>query len=283
MSLEVNNDIIQELHEALKENSYKMQDCVDNNITGEPIFNCEVFTAKEDMSKLLSMRKRLSLRKFRQKVKPVSRAVSFCLIRCISLTETLSPDEEEVNKCLRLTLLSLCKVQRLWRALLRYKIFSFMGIPKYHSMAYLFKENENSSSLFNDKDVQKLLNNSRRCVHFLFRDKPAEATLENDTHQKCVDWIVNGPAENVTNAMDYISVQLRFPSFQQYRKYSRPKTYAKLKYRFVRNLYLAIEAIWSAKSWYVRQKDGRQDHLLSGLRHICHATCAVKCLFDKLE
>ena len=281
-------DIRQEMFHALfGDYSYTTKTSVDiddESITGKPILNCYMFRVEKDKSKLIIRKKKSwALKNLGIRAEDISWGITFCLNHCITLLEeAIIPNQVEVITSLKAALIGLCKVQRLWRAILRYKIFCFMRLSdENHFKGYLFDDTDNCRFLFTNKDIENLKRYPTVPMDFTFHD-PGDISYKSDIHKKSVEWIMNGLSEETPNKSEYICTPLALPTFQHYAKKIRPRKYAKLRYRFTRHLCAAIEAFWSVKFWYM-SKNGEEGELLDKIDDVCHVSCFVKQKFDKLS
>ena len=285
---QMQTDINQEmLHTLFGDYSYTTKTSVDiddESITGKPILNCNTFYVRKDKSKsrLIFLRKKnWPLQKIGIWAEDISWAITFCLNHCITLLEAMKPNQVEITTSLKASLIGLCQVQRLWRAILKYKILCFMHVSDHKSKRYLFDDTDNCRFLFTNKDIENLKRDPRVSSHFKFHD-PGEISYKSDIHKKSVEWIMNGSSEETPNKMEYICTPLAWPTFKQYAKNIYPKKYAKIRYRFIRNIFVAIEAFWSVKFWYI-SKNEEDGELFDKIDDVCHVSCFVKQKFDKLS
>ena len=314
---QLQTDIRQEMfHTLFGDYSYTTKTLVDiddESITGKPILNCHMFRVKKDKSKLIMLKKKkCALKILKIRTDDISWGITFCLNHCITLLEeAIKPNQVEVITSLKVALIGLCKVQRIWRAILRYKILCFMHLLDNDDVErYLFDDTDNCRFLFTNKHIVNLKRYTTVPIDFNFHDT-GDISYKSDIHKQSVEWIMNGLSEEMQyisaetktvtmtqcsplaihskyranetpNKSEYICTPLALPKFQHYTKKIHPRKYAKIRYRFIQNLYAAIEAFWSAKYWYVA-KNGEQGELLDKIDDVCHVSCFVKRKIDKFS
>ena len=243
MTHQLRDEIHIELNNLLnRKNIHRLMHVNDRHIFGIPSFNCHVYEKMKNQS--------LALRKLRKRTRDFSICTSHCINRCLALHGAIDNEEVEVMACLYVALYNLCRLQRHWRALLRYKILSFVGIPRHRYIRYLFTEGEDSNMLFASRHFDSLRTYGQKNVQFIYPVGMTQSVSQSDIRRKCVDIILKGRSD-MKPTTSYIIIKKRTPTFAEKRKRSHTRGFAKLRYMCIRNVYSSINAIWSMKYWYL--------------------------------
>ena len=214
---------------------------------------------------------------FKMTSRDVSMGISYCITQSIAIYESLV--SERVSKLLRLALLYVCKVQRIWKELLRYEIYEHMVIP-FRIRMFSSGDLMDSNYLFTNPNIFRMNERANRKISFLL-DIPESLPSSTDIEEKCRGWVGSGVSENELmslrrEAMESVCVSFNLPSRKSCKlKYRKTN---KLYYMFLKNISVAIQVLWSLRYWYISQN--RKDGVCDVLFDICRTICVTKNIFE---
>ena len=254
--------------------------CMHNgNRNIDPVFvNCMPlrYTCAYKKKNKFSLSNKRFLTEFGKRVSDISTGISYCIVQSIHVRERIS--DVNISNMLKLGLLYLCKVQRIWKEILRVEIYKYMNVHKGLKW-FVFDDVCDSHYLITDPSVSCLCEKSTTRLSFCLDipdPYPASCEMEN----KCRKWVLSGVQEDeLLSLREYVMrdvcITLNMPS----RKYckSRYRQTSRLSYVFLRNITSAIQILWSARYWHTIQD--RRDETSDLLYNICHTVCVTKNMF----